>query len=150
MTDNQNEGHNGATIDEISGFATYVLKQRPNVVLLHAGTNDMDKNLNVATAPNRLGALIDKISEACPDAAILVAKIIPSRATATETRIVEYNVAVSSLVGSRKAAGMKVFLVDQFAALDNSRDLYDSLHPNDGGYSKMATAWYNAIATVAE
>lgn len=149
MSENQNEGHDGATIDEISNFATNVLKQRPNVVLLHAGTNDLDRKENVATAPDRLSALVDKISQACPDAAILVAKLIPSRSPGTETRIVEYNVAVSSIVANRKGAGKKVFLVNQFDALDPSRDLFDTLHPNDGGYSKMAGTWYNAIASVA-
>ena len=38
MADNNNEGHDGAPIDQIASFATAVLLQQPNVVLLHAGT----------------------------------------------------------------------------------------------------------------
>lgn len=48
MPDSDNEGHNGATIDQISLFATVSLPQRPNVVLLHAGTNDINGNIDTA------------------------------------------------------------------------------------------------------
>ncbi|KAK2734883.1 GDSL-like lipase acylhydrolase [Colletotrichum kahawae] len=48
MSDSDNEGHNGATIDQISSFATVSLPQRPNVVLLHAGTNDINGNIDTA------------------------------------------------------------------------------------------------------
>src|ERR1700712_4085517 len=40
MTDNFNEGHSGAVISQIAGFANQSLPQRPNLILLMAGTND--------------------------------------------------------------------------------------------------------------
>ncbi|KAM5462559.1 hypothetical protein MferCBS49748_006466 [Microsporum ferrugineum] len=147
MADNDHEGHNGYIIDEISAAVTHTLSQRPNVVLLHAGTNDMDKNINPEDAPNRLGRLIDKITAACPDAVIFVSKLIPSSNENTQARIVDFNTALPEIVGKRVSAGYKVFLMDGYSPLSFvANDFADSLHPNDQGYGKLATAWYNAIA----
>ncbi|KAF4414879.1 hypothetical protein FACUT_13890 [Fusarium acutatum] len=63
----------------ISDFADISLGQRPNVVLLDAGTNDMGNYNDAAGAVGRLADVVEKIIKECPDAAILVAAIIPSR-----------------------------------------------------------------------
>ena len=46
-------------------------------MLLHIGTNDILQNHNVAGAPGRLSALIDRITAAAPSADVFVATIIP-------------------------------------------------------------------------
>lgn len=55
MANNSNEGHPGAVITQIAKFAKLGLNQLPNVVLLMAGTNDM----NVPTA-SKTAALLTK------------------------------------------------------------------------------------------
>ena len=144
MPNNENEGHNGATIDQIAKFATLSTPKQPNVILLHAGTNDMGIPRDPDTAPNRLGSLIDQLTAACPEAAILVAKIIPSSNTAIQARIAKYNNAVDGLVKTRADAGNHVMMVDMSATI-TTNDLYDSLHPNDRGYKKMADCWLSGI-----
>lgn len=69
------------------------LAQKPNVILLHAGTNDMSPDISVSTegrdpaaAAERLGALIDKMLQKCPDATILVAMIISTTRPAQAPR----------------------------------------------------------------
>lgn len=89
-----NDCHNGAVISTIAGFATPELTKRPNVVLLHAGTNDMGKPTDPTTAPQRLANLIDQILSTCPDATVLVALIIPSLDPTIQSRINTYNPAV--------------------------------------------------------
>jgi lysophospholipase L1-like esterase len=138
MKNNQNEGHSGETIIQIASH-DLSLSQRPNIVLLHAGTNDMHRDppaLPWSSAPNRLGDLIDKIVARCPDAVVLVAKIIPALSTATDNRI---NSKVPGVVASRAAAGKKVMVVD-FSTLPKS-GLFDYLHPSDSGYAMMADYW---------
>jgi lysophospholipase L1-like esterase len=115
MADNNNEGHDGAPIDQIASFATAVLLQQPNVVLLHAGTNDMNLPLDPTTAPDRLGNLIDQIIAACPDALILVAQIISSGSATTQQNIIQYNAAIPELVAARQANGSHVMIVDMFS-----------------------------------
>lgn len=144
MADNDNEGHNGATISQIASFAKASLPERPNVVLLHAGTNDLNEAIDPVNAPSRLGSLIDEIVAACPDAAVLVAQIIPSSNSNTEARIITYNDAIPEVIAQRADAGNHVMLVDMSAALTTG-DLFDSLHPNDGGYKKMADVWYRGL-----
>ncbi|RFU29502.1 hypothetical protein B7463_g6841, partial [Scytalidium lignicola] len=146
MADNNNEGHNGATIDQIASFATAVLPQQPNIVLLHAGTNDMNLPLDPTTAPDRLGNLIDQIIAACPDALVLVAQIISSGTSATQQNIIQYNAAIPKLVAIRQANGSHVMVVDMFSQLSYPSDYTDDLHPNDQGYSIMGDAWYRTIA----
>jgi lysophospholipase L1-like esterase len=145
MPDNNNEGHNGATIDQISSFATSSLQQRPNIVLIHAGTNDLNGNVDPSGAPQRLGALIDKVVAACPDALVLVAQIVRSSNAATNSRVLTFNKAIPGIVAARQTLGKHVMVVDMYSQVP-SNDFADSLHPNNAGYSVMGDVWYRAIA----
>jgi hypothetical protein len=72
MSDPDNEGHSGWRIDQITGIADSVpARYRPNVVTLEIGTNDLNGNYQIPTAPDRLRALIDRIAGAAPDATVL-------------------------------------------------------------------------------
>ncbi|MCJ1282910.1 hypothetical protein MMC26_002236 [Xylographa opegraphella] len=145
MPDNSNEGHDGAVITQIASYATASLPLLPTVVLLMAGTNDMDKNVGTATAPDRLGALIDEIFVACPNTTVLVAQLTPSGKNTTEAVIVTYNAAIPGVVAQRADAGKHIAVVDMYDALSFPADFTDYLHPNDGGYKKMADAWFAGL-----
>ncbi|KFY32373.1 hypothetical protein V493_00257 [Pseudogymnoascus sp. VKM F-4281 (FW-2241)] len=137
-----NEGHNGAVISEIANFAKNSLPNRPNVILLHAGTNDMVAGADVTGPAARLGSLIDQISAACPDASILVSLII--RASDVQSRVDTYNTLVKKVLTDRAQNGKHVDLVDMTKVL-GAGDMADGLHPNDSGYAKMAQAWLESI-----
>ncbi|KAK5134072.1 hypothetical protein LTR08_006962 [Meristemomyces frigidus] len=146
MTNNANEGHSGYTIDLIAAATVNTLRQEPNVVLLHAGTNDM--NLDPPpdpynTAPQRLGSLIDEVLCTCSNTTLIVAQIIESTNGGTSSRIPTYNAAIPGIVAERANKGFKVMTVDMSSI--GGSDLFDGLHPTDEGYSKMATLWYQAL-----
>ncbi|WP_103349936.1 SGNH/GDSL hydrolase family protein [Amycolatopsis sp. CA-128772] len=144
MSDPDNEGHSGWRIDQIAGIADSVLAQyRPNVVTLEIGTNDLNQNYQVPTAPDRLRALIDQITTAAPDATVLVGTVIVSTSSTEEANRPGFNRAVPGIVQTEQAAGKHVRLIDMSAL--TAGDLSDSLHPNDGGYQKMATAFNAGI-----
>jgi len=148
MSNNANEGHNGLTISQIQTYLTgpQALPARPNIVLLHAGTNDMYQNYSVSTAPDRLSNMIDQIYAACPDAVVLVALIVHSGFNVTNNNIIQYNNALQTrVISSLTAAGKHVVMVDMYNTLDPAADFADSLHPNDLGYAKMAGVWYEGI-----
>jgi len=139
--DIENEGHPGYRIDQIAaGVDGWLATYRPDVVLLMIGTNDMNENHQVATAPQRLGALIDKIRADRPDATVLVSKLPASKNPAVQARIDAYNAALPGIVASR---GSHVKLV-QMPALPPG-DYADTLHPNDAGYREMSQGWYDAL-----
>ncbi|HTQ06902.1 MAG TPA: SGNH/GDSL hydrolase family protein [Polyangiaceae bacterium] len=151
------EGHSGWTIqqddDLVTGKSTatndnvmYTGKKvvadfSPNIVLVHLGTNDMYQM--PTGAPDRLGTLIDHIVADAPNALVVVASIIPFPQDASQ--VMTFNAAVPGEVKTRADAGKHVIFVDMFSALTASDLGSDGIHPNEGGYEKMAVAWYGAI-----
>ncbi|WP_232295108.1 FG-GAP-like repeat-containing protein [Parafrankia sp. EUN1f] len=144
LADRDNEGHQGWTISQISAITSCTVRQyRPNVVTLHIGTNDMARNLNVDTAPNRLRDVIGKILAAAPETTILVSTLIPSTTPSIMSRIQQYNAAIPGVVAGFQAAGRPVYLVDMSAV--GTADMTNSLHPNANGFRKMGDAFYKTI-----
>ncbi|WP_329327539.1 ricin-type beta-trefoil lectin domain protein [Streptomyces mirabilis] len=148
MSDPDNEGHSGWRIDQIAGIADSVLaRYRPNVVTLEIGTNDLNGNYQIPTAPDRLRALIDQITRDAPDATVLVGTVIVSTSGTEEANRSAFNAKLPGIVQDEQNAGKHVRLVDMSAL--TSADLSDSLHPNDSGFRKMADA-FNAGVQAAD
>jgi lysophospholipase L1-like esterase len=147
LSDRDNEGHPGAVISEIADRVRGTLtSSRPNVVMLHAGTNDLNKPVDPDNAPGRLAKLIDDITAAAPQTPVLVSTLVPASNPTTQARIEDYNSHVTEIVNDRRKAGKRVVEVDMGAL--TTADLRDGLHPNDAGYQKMAEAFYAGL-TVA-
>ncbi len=145
LPDTDHEGHSGWKINDIAGIAAdRMTSYQPNVVTLHIGTNDINGNDDVADAPARLGSLIDRIYAATPDTTIVLAQIIPILDATTQKRVDTFNAALPGLVDARVRAGRHLVLVDMSRPL-NAADMSDGLHPNDAGYTKMATSFWTGI-----
>ena len=117
-----------------------------------AGTNDMNRDVNVTTAPQRLGSLIDEVVAACPSAAVVVAGIVPIQTSEAETRVLSFNDAIPGLVAERVGMGKRVVGINMsdYLTVNDTADMFDGLHPNDGGYALLARGWYDGIAEAAE
>ncbi|MEU4420327.1 RICIN domain-containing protein [Actinoplanes sp. NPDC024001] len=145
LGDHDHQGHPGWRIDQIDANITGWLRATtPRTVLLHLGTNDILQNYNVAGAPGRLSALIDRITATVPSADVFVATIIPLANPGQGAAARTFNAALPGIVQSK---GPRVHLVDMHAALTTA-DLIDGVHPTAGGYDKMAAAWYAALRSV--
>lgn len=146
-TNNAVDGYVGQTIDQIGSSASWILSQAPppNLVLLHAGSNDILHSVDVSTAPERLGTLIDTVIEAT-GASVLVAQIIKLGEGYTEynTLVDTYNAAIPAVVATRVAAGKNVKVVDMSGQVD-ADELIDGIHPIAEGYRKMAAAWLEGL-----
>lgn len=79
MEDNDNEGRIGWMIDQIADLVPDVSGAgvQADAILLHAGTNDAN-TYGWEEAHTRLGNLIDVVTAEWPEAAVLVAKIVPA------------------------------------------------------------------------
>ncbi len=148
LPDRDNEGHPGWKIEDIAGsvdgwLATY----RPEVVLLHVGTNDMKQNRDVARAPERLSSLIDRILVGAPGATVVASSLPPIPDAETNNRINAFNAALPAIVQAKAAAGKKVLYADINAAILTS-DITDGTHVADVGYAKMAGVWQTALQSV--
>ncbi|ACU37022.1 ricin-type beta-trefoil lectin domain protein [Actinosynnema mirum] len=148
LGDHDHQGHPGWRIDQIdANVATWLRNTTPRSVLLHIGTNDVLQNWNVASAPSRLSALIDRITSTAPNADVLVATIIPIANAGQDAAARTFNAAIPGIVRSKADAGKRVHLVDMRSALTTA-DLVDGVHPTAGGYDKMAATWHNALRAI--
>jgi lysophospholipase L1-like esterase len=104
---------------------------RPNLVLLHIGTNDLARPERTeetwVDAPRRLAMLLDDILGVCPDAVVLVAKIIQAEKMQTRENIKAFNDAVPTIVKKKLEQGFKLAVVDHSVVGPNQ--LVDGLHP---------------------
>ncbi len=145
LGDHDHEGHSGWRIDQLdANIVTWLRATNPHTVLLHIGTNDMNQNFDVANAPARLSALIDRILANAPGVELFVAQITPETNPTLEARVQTYNAALPPIVASK---GPRVHLVDMHSPLTTA-DLADGVHPNANGYTKMANVWYAALRSV--
>lgn len=147
FSNNQHEGHRGKIIDEIAQESSVGIWAAPNIVLIHAGTNDINRDIDVNNAPDRLSNLIELIYEHSPNAAVFVAQIVPTKTASSTARVKAYNNAIPGVVNTWVTKGKHIMTVDIFNAVNSATDLADDLHPNFQGYTKMAQQWYDAITT---
>jgi lysophospholipase L1-like esterase len=145
IPDPDNEGHYGWTIPQLkTGIDTkgWLETYQPDIILLHIGTNDLEKP-NPASAPGNLSALIDDILARLPRTHVVVAQIIPFR-KGPDRAHQAYAAALPGIVASKAP---RVSLVDMQTILTPT-DYADGIHPNASGYDKMARAWEPAIRAV--
>ena len=148
LGDHDHEGHPGWRIDQIdANIVGWMQTFTPHTVLLHIGTNDVLQNFNLGTAPNRLSALIDHITNTASTAEVFVAQITPLANSTQDAAARTFNAAIPGIVQSKASAGRHVHLVDMHSALTTA-DLTDGIHPTAGGYDKMAATWFNALRSV--
>jgi lysophospholipase L1-like esterase len=145
------EGHPGWVIGQIDdSIVAWLEATNPHIVTLMIGTNDMNLNLDVDTAPDRLEDLINDIITTNSTALIVVAQIVPAQDDGLNDRIETYNGAIPAIVSGLAAEGKHVVMVDMYEAFTANADfkteyMADNLHPNDAGYVAMANTWYDAI-----
>jgi lysophospholipase L1-like esterase len=144
VLDAHHEGHSGWRIDQISRKITGWLETyKPDVVLLHIGTNDIWQH-DVVSAPVRLSSLIDSILAYSSQTRIIVAQILPiTKDAESEAEVRKYNAGIGAIVSLRTPRVRLVNMHDSFSA----EDLVDGVHPTRSGYDKMARIWEPAIRT---
>ncbi len=151
------EGHIGDVIDNtdatnqsIAGnVATWLGPNgaHPDDVLLLIGINNIIANHDVQDAPYQLGALIKHITELDPKAHVFVSTLIPIYYAPWESQVQTFNARISGpdgVIAGLQQAGVNVTLVDIGHQLTLA-DTADGIHPSAVGYTKMATAWADAI-----
>lgn len=142
LGDRDHEGHPGWEIGQIDRRVNGWLRTyQPDVVLLHIGTNDILHG-RAAGAALRLRVLLGHITATVPGAQVYVAQIIPLRSPRLDSWVRRYNRAVARVA---VMAGPHVHLVDMHTAVEPADLLADGIHPDGGGFSKMAARWYAAL-----
>lgn len=154
----KHEGHSGWSIDVVGDVMTglqaiaadRVTAYQPDVVLLMIGTNDVQLDFELATAPARLSRLLATIATAKPDVAVILSTILPTQDGAQNVKVDAFNASLPGVVTAEQNAGHRVALVDAHAAFVAhpnyaSELLADKLHPTDAGYAILAAKWFAAL-----
>jgi lysophospholipase L1-like esterase len=152
--DGENEGHGGILATNVADqnlLPGWLSATRPDVVMMHFGTNDVWNNRSPETILAAFGKLVDQMRASKPTMRILVAQIIPmtpSNCAACTQRVVDLNRAIPAWAASKNTVTSPVTVVDQFTGFDTAVDTTDGVHPDASGDQKMADRWYPALVTV--
>ncbi|MBN1999552.1 T9SS type A sorting domain-containing protein [candidate division KSB1 bacterium] len=153
-------GYGNGLKDIAAAMYTY----RPEVILVHIGTNGID---NIPPAPYSynngqtflhtssgiLAEFLKYISQWANGSKgtfvqhILVCKIIPrSNQGEQDEKVIEYNAQIDRIFfdSPPQIATDKITVVDMYSVMNINTDYSDGLHPNDNGYSKISNL-YNEI-----
>lgn len=146
--DADHDGYEGFAIAEIAALVPDVIeRERPDVVLVHAGTNDLAPGVDVAAAVGRLEALVRSVLSTAPSVRVIVAEIVPLDGAITEVEA--FNDGVAAMVTRlAEVEDRAVTVVDQFTGFDLARDSDDGVHPNESGGRKAGVRWADALESV--
>jgi lysophospholipase L1-like esterase len=152
--DGDNEGHGGAlvtTVADQNQLPGWLSATRPDIVMMHFGTNDVWSNRPTATILAAYGKLVDQMRAGNPNMKILVAQIIPMNpSTCTECgqRAIALNAAIPGWAQSKTTPQSPIVVVDQWTGFSTATDTYDGVHPSSTGDQKMAGKWYPALTAL--
>lgn len=146
VPDRDHEGHGGATLARLAPFVTgWVRRARPDVVLLHAGTNDLLHGVPAEVAVQRLRTVLDAVY-AASDAHVVVAGVwapLPGRARERAA----FARRTGDVVMAYRLLGHPISYVDTSTLLAPD-DFVDGLHADAGGYRRIAAMWEREIRSL--
>jgi lysophospholipase L1-like esterase len=143
----------------LSDLTTAFGSVKPDVLLLHWGTNDVWNNVSSTNIVNAYSTVIDAVRTANSKVIILLAQIIPMNVTATTcsgcscptcpAAVPALDTAIRNFAPTKSTAASPIIVVDQYTGFDAVADTSDGVHPNSTtGSMKMANNWYAALSTL--
>jgi lysophospholipase L1-like esterase len=149
--DGDNEGHGGFLATNVANqnqLPGWLAATRPDIVMMHFGTNDVWSNIPAATILSAYTTLVNQMRASNPAMKILVAKIIPMNPpTCPECaqRTVTLNNAIPGWAAATSTQQSPITVVDQWTGFSTATDTYDGVHPNAAGDQKISDKWYPAL-----
>jgi acyl-CoA thioesterase I len=140
--DMDHEGHSGFCAHQLAdSLPLWLKKYAPDVVLLHAGTNDISAGERVSEIVSDIDRLIRVLRTTNGNVVVLLALLIPC----SSYDIDSINNGLSNLAQSRTSVISPVVIVDQNRGFVSALDSYDEVHPNSYGEIKMARKWFSLL-----
>jgi lysophospholipase L1-like esterase len=147
--DPDHEGHWGWHVEEVlSRIEGWAARARPDIVLIHLGTNDIGTGGDLRETVEETRRVIEALRKVNPGVTVLLARIIPLAHPGVARRIGDFNDGLAALALSLHRVSSPVVIVDHFEGFDPRRDTYDGVHPNAEGAEKMARRWHDALLTL--
>ncbi len=157
----QTEGHGGFLITAsttLSAMPGWFASDRPDIVLMHFGTNDVWNSVDPSTILQAYSTAVDDVRAVNAKAIFFVAQIIPMHPAgcdACESRVEALDALIPNWASSKTTATSPITVVDMHSVFDqasytpNSTYTTDGVHPNPSGSQLIADRWYQALSARA-
>jgi lysophospholipase L1-like esterase len=86
MKDGQHEGIEGEIISQISGRLDTIIHEKPNLVLINAGTNNAIRNVDMRLVHDQLSGMLDTIIKESPRAAVMLSTLLVNGAESRDSK----------------------------------------------------------------
>jgi lysophospholipase L1-like esterase len=149
--DGDNEGHGGILATNIADqnlLPPWLTATRPDIVMMHLGTNDVWNARSPDVILAAFSKLVDQMRVQNPNMRILVAQIIPmnpSNCPDCGNRVIAFNARIPSWAAGKSTAQSPIVVVDQWTGFSTAADTGDGVHPIDSGNRKIANRWFPAL-----
>ncbi|KAF2973166.1 hypothetical protein GQX73_g295 [Xylaria multiplex] len=150
--DNDLEAHKGNRIDQIHDHATRIVPStKPNVFVLHVGSNDCLQKHDTANAGKRMRDLIAYLFKTSPQATVIMSTLLTNTVPKKEPCILDLNIQIRKLASALQREGKPVVLAEMHCEQGlPDRPLPadispDGTHPFDHGYALMADIFFSAF-----
>lgn len=142
--DPDNEGHpNWTSFDIAEKVYGYLTQNHADIVLLHIGTNDHSTSI---LGVDSILHQIDLYEQQTGRSVRVMVALIIDRQYQTDLTIQVFNEKLRKLIAWRASGGDSLTMVDMYRGAGLTKaDYADNTHPNDFGYQKMSTVWFNAL-----
>ena len=145
--DMDHEGHWGWTTGELAARAAeWAAANPPDFALLHVGTNDALRGLNLDESAANVATIVGALRQANPAVKIALAQVIDTASRPANIRT--WNARIPALAASLSTAASPVVVVDQFTGFDPLTETYDGIHPNEAGEKKLADKFHSALTSL--
>ncbi len=160
MTNPNHEGYGSFRIDEADGggseeghaappITQTLANDRPDVILMMLGTNDVLQQHDLGGLLGRLDGLVGHVFSAQKTVTLVIASITPLSDRSRDAVAQTYNSGIPLIIAKYRARGVKIIFADMHGALDPDADLSDGVHPTASGFQKMADVWTTALTGIA-
>jgi acyl-CoA thioesterase-1 len=148
VRDRDHEGRSGMTLEQMRPrVAEWMRKARPDIVLLHAGTNDLLKGVPPAEAADRLAGVLEEIVTVT-DAHVVVAGVWAPLPRDRRDREEFERLGAAAVAGFRERGHSMRFV--HAADLLTPDGIADGLHPDADGYRRIAAMWEREVLAVLD
>ena len=145
-------GYGGRNTAFLRGITKDLYTKYPaDIVLIHSGHNSFQRDKPVPSIVRDTEAIIDQIHAINPDAAILLAQVIPAGKLPKYAYIPELNRQLAALAKRLHNEKRPVTLVNLEKGFDWRTDtVADKVHPSASGARKMADGWMQSLLPLLE
>jgi len=149
--DPDHEGHWGWAADHVlAKLPLWAAEAKPDIVLIHIGTNDLTAGQDLEETVDEIEAIIAVLRKQNPAVVILLAQIIPGGHPKLFNDVRQFNGRLVERAAALQSTASPIVMVDQYSGSAWRMDTYDGLHPSVRGARKMAGRWFQALLPVLD